>query len=123
MADPSEGLTYTGMLVTGLMLTDSSPKALQYNARSGDPETQSVLLLLTEDTDLAEIMGACTEQRLHEVQIKIRAGFACNGVVVASDYPDFYSEVIPSKWALFLMVCDRDLSLREHDIVANVAYS
>ena len=50
------------MLFTGLMLTDSGPKVLEYNARFRDPETQSVLLLLDEDTDLAEIMMACTEQ-------------------------------------------------------------
>lgn len=50
------------MLFTGPMLTDSGPKMLEYNARFGDSETQSVLLLLGEDTDLAEIMMACTEK-------------------------------------------------------------
>ena len=83
------------MLFTGLMLTDSGPKVLEYNARFGDPETQSVLLLLEEDTDLAEIMVACTEQRLNEVHITTKAGFACNVVVVTGGYPGSYSQGDP----------------------------
>lgn len=86
------GLTYTGMLFTGLMLTDKGPKVLEYNARFGDPETQSILHLLEEDTDLAEVMVACTEQRLSEVQILTRADSACNVVVVAGGYPGSYSQ-------------------------------
>jgi phosphoribosylamine--glycine ligase/phosphoribosylformylglycinamidine cyclo-ligase len=70
------GLTYTGMLFTDLMLTDKGPKVLEYNARFGDSETQSILLLLEEETDLAAIMAACTEQRLSEVQIRARPDFA-----------------------------------------------
>lgn len=92
IADPPAGRTYTGMLFTGLMLTDKGPKVLEYNARFGDPETQSILLLLEEGTDLAEIMVACTEQRLSEVQILTRADFACNVVVVAGGYPGSYSQ-------------------------------
>lgn len=83
------------MLFTGLILTDSGPKVLEYNARFGDPETQSVLLLLDDDTDLAEILLACTEKRLHEVEIKTRPGFACNVVVVADGYPGTYLQGRP----------------------------
>ncbi len=119
LADHSKGLAYTGMLFTGLIITDSGPKVLEYNARFGDPETQSVLLLLGEDTDLAEIMLACTQQRLHEVHLTINAGFACNVVVVARGYPESYSEGDPIQ-LLCLMVCNYDLSFREHDIITNV---
>ena len=97
MADSCEGLTYTGMLFTGLMLTKSGPKVLEYNARFGDPETQSVLLLLDDDTDLAEIMVACIYQRLDQVRISIKAGFACNIVVVASGYPEHFAQGDPIK--------------------------
>lgn len=83
------------MLFTGLMLTDSGPKVLEYNARFGDPETQSVLLLLDEDTDLAEIMVACIEKRLNEVCTTTKAGFACNVVVAAGGYPGSYSQGDP----------------------------
>ena len=80
------------MLFTGLMLTDRGPKVLKFNARFGDPETQSILPLLDEGTDLAEIMMACTEQRLNEVETLTRADFACNVVVAAGGYPGPYPQ-------------------------------
>lgn len=44
------------MLFTGFMLTSDGPKVLEYNVRFGDPETQALMLLLDEETDLAEVM-------------------------------------------------------------------
>lgn len=85
-----KGYPFTGLLFTGLILTRSGPKVLEYNARFGDPETQSVLLLLHDDTDLAEILLACTQQRLEEVEVKTKTGFACNVVLVAGGYPGKY---------------------------------
>lgn len=38
------------------MLTPSGPKVLEYNVRFGDPETEALMLLLGEDTDLAAIL-------------------------------------------------------------------
>ena len=38
------------------MLTESGPKVLEYNVRFGDPETQALMLLLSEDTDLAAVI-------------------------------------------------------------------
>ncbi|HBO62367.1 MAG TPA: phosphoribosylamine--glycine ligase, partial [Olsenella sp.] len=39
----SEGITYSGCLYGGFMLTSEGPKVLEFNARFGDPETQVVL--------------------------------------------------------------------------------
>ena len=41
------------------MLTESGPKVLEYNVRFGDPETESLMLLLREDVDLAAVLLVC----------------------------------------------------------------
>jgi phosphoribosylamine--glycine ligase / phosphoribosylformylglycinamidine cyclo-ligase len=88
----SEGRTFKGLLFTGLMLTADGPRVLEYNARFGDPETQSVLRLLTDDTDLAAALLACTNGTLNQVDIKIQPRFACNVVVTAGGYPGSYAQ-------------------------------
>jgi phosphoribosylamine--glycine ligase / phosphoribosylformylglycinamidine cyclo-ligase len=50
------GFPFVGLLFTGFMLTAEGPKVLEYNVRFGDPETQTVLPLLSDDTDLAQVM-------------------------------------------------------------------
>lgn len=55
MAD-SAGFPFVGMLFTGFMITPEGPKVLEYNVRFGDPETQALMLLLDDETDLAEVM-------------------------------------------------------------------
>ena len=47
-----EGTPFTGILYTGLMVTDQGPKVVEFNARMGDPETEVVLPLLTSDLAL-----------------------------------------------------------------------
>ena len=41
------------------MVTKDGPKVLEYNVRFGDPEAQALILLLSEDTDLAEVALVC----------------------------------------------------------------
>lgn len=38
------------------MLTKDGPKVLEYNVRFGDPETEALMLLLDEQSDLAAII-------------------------------------------------------------------
>ncbi|EEY22532.1 phosphoribosylamine-glycine ligase [Verticillium alfalfae VaMs.102] len=86
-----------GVLFTGLMIGPDGPKTLEYNVRFGDPETQTVLPLLSADTDLAEIMLACTahEARLDCVKVKIEPKFSATVVVAAGGYPDAYAKGTP----------------------------
>lgn len=44
-----EGFPFTGVLYTGLMITASGPRVVEFNARMGDPETEVVLPALTSD--------------------------------------------------------------------------
>ena len=81
------------MLFTGLMITKSGLKVLEYNVRFGDPETQTLLPLLSEDTDLAEIMWACTELRLDKVQINTQPSmYSATVIAVAGGYPGKYGK-------------------------------
>ncbi|KXH67978.1 phosphoribosylamine-glycine ligase [Colletotrichum salicis] len=80
---------FNGMLFTGIMMTPSGPKVLEYNARFGDPETQSMVLLLPDEA-LPEIILACVEDRLGDIKLDTLAGFACNITVAAEGYPESY---------------------------------
>jgi phosphoribosylamine--glycine ligase/phosphoribosylformylglycinamidine cyclo-ligase len=84
------GFPFVGLLYTGLMLTASGPKVLEYNVRFGDPETQVLLPLL--DTDLAEIMIACVEHRLDSVPINFKNQVAATVVMASAGYPGSYEK-------------------------------
>jgi len=78
------------MLFTGIMLTPKGPKVLEYNVRFGDPETQSLVALLSADTDLAELMLACVERRLDCVKFEMKKEAAVTVVLAAKGYPGSY---------------------------------
>ncbi|KAK2742992.1 Bifunctional purine biosynthetic protein ade1 [Onygenales sp. PD_40] len=87
-----EGFPFVGILFTGLMMTKNGPKVLEYNVRGGDPETQTLLPLLSDDTDLAEIMVACTEHWLDGVSVNVEPKFSTTVVAVAEGYPGTYAK-------------------------------
>jgi len=86
MAD--EGIDYRGVLYGGFILTTEGPKLLEFNARFGDPETQVILPRL--QTDLAEVLLACAEGRLEELQLSWSSHVAVSVVVASSGYPGSY---------------------------------
>ncbi|KAI9444711.1 phosphoribosylglycinamide synthetase [Lactarius indigo] len=71
---------------------DSGPKVLEYNVRFGDPETEALVLLLSDDTDLAAVVLACVEHRLDSVALTSRPGFAVSVVLASSGYPGSYEK-------------------------------
>jgi phosphoribosylamine--glycine ligase/phosphoribosylformylglycinamidine cyclo-ligase len=85
-----EHMPFVGLLFTGLMITKSGPKVLEYNVRFGDPETQTVLPLLSPETDLAELMLACCDRWLDAIDLKISPGYSATVVAVAGGYPGPY---------------------------------
>jgi len=86
-----EGIDYRGILYAGVMLTKVGPKTLEFNVRSGDPETQAILPRLK--SDLLEIMFAATEQKLSRIRTLEWDSRACACVVcVSRGYPGEYEK-------------------------------
>ncbi|MBE6890390.1 MAG: phosphoribosylamine--glycine ligase [Ruminococcaceae bacterium] len=84
----SEGRTFKGVLYFGLMKTEKGVKVIEYNARFGDPETQVVLPLL--ESDLIDIMIACADGTLENVDIKWADKAAVCVVMASGGYPGSY---------------------------------
>ncbi len=85
-----ENKLFEGLLYPGLILTEDGPKILEYNARFGDPETQTYMRLL--DTDLLDILDACVDGKLDQIKIKWKKLFACTIVLASGGYPGSYEK-------------------------------
>lgn len=79
------GNPYVGLLYPGLVITEDGPKVLEFNARFGDPETQSYMRLLK--TDLYDILEACIEGKLKDFRIEWKRGFAVCIILASCLYP------------------------------------
>jgi phosphoribosylamine---glycine ligase len=79
------GLPFVGCLFAGLMLTESGPKVLEFNARFGDPETE-VLLPRLED-DLLDLLAAAAHGSLAGASARMRSDAAVTVVLAGPDYP------------------------------------
>ncbi len=83
----AEGTPYSGVLYAGLMLTKDGPQLIEYNARFGDPECQVLMMRL--ESDLVELMQACAQGRLAEIDApELSDDFALTVVMAAEGYPD-----------------------------------
>jgi phosphoribosylamine---glycine ligase len=80
------GARYSGLLYAGVMVTEDGPKALEFNCRFGDPETQALLPRL--ETDLLELMIACDEERLADYEVEWTADKAVCVVLASEGYPE-----------------------------------
>ena len=89
----AEGRPFKGVIYFGLMLTPDGPKVVEYNARFGDPECQAVLSLL--DTDLMDILEACVDGTLDQVDVRWKDQAACCLVLASGGYPLSYQKGYP----------------------------
>ena len=80
-----EGRPYLGVLYAGLMLTETGPKVVEFNARFGDPEAEAILPLL--DSDLAQIALACVRGELRPDQVNFRDEASAVIILAAPGYP------------------------------------
>jgi len=88
-----KGKPFTGCLYPGLKMTDKGPKVLEFNARFGDPETQSYMRLLK--TDLLDVLDACVDGKLANLAVEWNSGFAACVVLASGGYPGKYKKEIP----------------------------
>lgn len=86
----AEGIPYTGFLYAGLMIDRAGqPRALEFNCRLGDPETQPILMRLK--SDLLEVLLAATESaaqgQLDQIELQWDRRTALGVVLAAQGYP------------------------------------
>jgi phosphoribosylamine--glycine ligase len=80
------GAPYTGLLYAGVMVTETGPKALEFNCRFGDPETQVILPRL--GTDLLELMIAAEMGDIAGREVTWSADKAVCVVLASEGYPE-----------------------------------
>ncbi len=86
----SEGITYSGCLYGGFMLTQDGPKVLEFNARFGDPETQVVLPRMK--ADLVDVFLACDNGTLTQDMVSWDDDWAVSVVLTSAGYPGSYEK-------------------------------
>lgn len=79
-----EGISFTGILYGGLMLTPEGPKVIEFNARFGDPETEVVLPKMKSDL-LKHILDILAGR---ETEIEWHDDFFLGVVLASEGYPE-----------------------------------
>ncbi|MDP3724250.1 MAG: phosphoribosylamine--glycine ligase [bacterium] len=83
-----EGRPFRGCLYPGMMVTVDGPKVLEYNVRFGDPETEAVLPIISEDI-FGPIAAIAAGQRLQMSRAAWYRPEVCVVVAMASSgYPE-----------------------------------
>jgi phosphoribosylamine--glycine ligase len=84
----NKGIRYRGVIYVGLMITESGPKVLEFNARFGDPECQPIMMRLK--SDLLPLLEATIDGKLNQVQPEWYEDPAVCVVLSARGYPGPY---------------------------------
>ena len=89
------GRKFVGVLFPGIIITADGPKVLEFNARFGDPETQSYMRLLK--TDLLDILFACAKGTLKDIAIEWENKSSCCVIMASGGYPGLYKKGVEIK--------------------------
>ena len=84
------GTPHQGVLYVGLMIKNGVPRLVEYNVRFGDPECQVLMMRL--GAQALDLLLACAEERLAEVQVNWAADYALTVVIAANGYPGPYAK-------------------------------
>ncbi len=84
----ADGINFRGLLFPGIMLTPEGPKALEFNARFGDPETQALLPRLRGD--LLPALEATIDGRLEEATLDWDPRPSVCVILASGGYPGAY---------------------------------
>jgi phosphoribosylamine--glycine ligase len=85
-----EKIDFRGILYPGIMLTQSGPKVLEFNARFGDPETQVYLTRL--QNDLVELLDASVAGTLSAIELRWSSQASVCVVMASGGYPGSYEK-------------------------------
>jgi phosphoribosylamine--glycine ligase len=86
----SAGSPFTGCLYPGLMVDGNNVNVIEFNSRFGDPEAETYMRLL--DSDLYEILLACTKGKLDPSKVAWKPGVAISVAVASAGYPGRYEK-------------------------------
>ena len=84
------GTPFKGVLYAGLMIKDGRARLVEYNVRFGDPECQVLMMRL--GGQILDLLIACHEGRLSEMQVNWADDHALTVVMAANGYPADYQK-------------------------------
>jgi len=118
----ARGAPFLGVLFAGLMQTTEGPRVLEFNARFGDPEAQTLLLRL--EGDLLPVLWRAATGELGADGLEVSTGAAVTVVLASERYPRAGDsgtpiEGIPQAEATGALVFHAGTALRQGDLVTN----
>lgn len=84
----AQGAPFTGVLYGGLMLTETGPSVIEFNARLGDPEAQLILPRL--QNDLLDVIDAALDGGLDRLVMRWSGEQTVCVVLASAGYPGAY---------------------------------
>lgn len=85
-----EGRKFTGCLYCGLMICNGEPYVIEFNCRFGDPETQSVLPLIS--SDFLQMLHSSAAGKMSAYELSVNGMHSCCIIAASGGYPDKFDK-------------------------------